>query len=304
MSNDLRIDGVIPINKSAGLTSHDVVAKLRRILGTKKVGHTGTLDPQVTGVLPICVGKATRLSDYIMEMPKTYQGQLILGIATSTQDFTGNILEQKKVESIDSEKIISTFEKFIGEIDQIPPMYSAVKIDGKKLYELAREGKDIERKPRKVTIYNLSIDKLYIENEYPKIDFTVCCSKGTYIRTLCVDIGMVLGYPAHMSKLVRLESGSFTIKESFSIEEVEDYFNNEKVKEIVTTMADCLPNYPEVVFSEEDINQKIFNGQRVETSSKLVNDGLFKVIDNKRNLCAIYKKESNTKYATPIKVFK
>lgn len=290
MSNEIKIDGVIPINKSAGMTSHDVVAKLRKILHTKKVGHTGTLDPQVTGVLPICIGKATRLSDYIMEMPKIYKCQMVLGIATSTQDFTGEVLENNVVDCRDEEKIISICKSFIGEIEQIPPMYSAVKIDGKKLYELAREGIEIERNSRKVTIYDLKINQINIDNEYPEISFTVKCSKGTYIRTLCVDIGKAIGYPAYMSKLIRLESGSFNINKSFTIEDVEGCVQENNIKNILVSMTDSLPKYPEVVTTDQEINQKINNGQKIEILYDMEYEGLLKVIDSDRNLHAIYRK--------------
>ena len=221
MSDNQKLNGVIPVHKDPGMTSHDVVARLRRILKTKQVGHTGTLDPEVSGVLPICVGQATRISEYIMEMPKEYRGQMVLGIATTTEDFTGETIETKQVEKLSVADVQNGIHSFIGEIEQIPPMYSSVKIQGKRLYELAREGKVIERKPRKVTIYDLKLINVDLDKTNPTIDFQVTCSKGTYVRTLCVDIGKKLGYPAHMSKLIRTSSGAFKIDQSYTISEIE-----------------------------------------------------------------------------------
>ncbi|MGD9677163.1 MAG: tRNA pseudouridine(55) synthase TruB [Vulcanibacillus sp.] len=300
----LNIDGILPINKSAGMTSHDVVAKLRRILGIKKIGHTGTLDPDVTGVLPICIGKATRLSDYLMEMPKTYKCQLTFGISTVTQDFSGEITENVRINNFDIKILESVIRNFVGEIEQVPPMYSSVKVDGKKLYELAREGKEITRKPRKITIYSIDIEKIDISKDYPEIDFTVKCSKGTYIRTLCVDIGLKMGYPAHMSKLQRTESGSFKIENSYTIEDVEDYLKGNKLDEIIFSMADSLPSFNELILSNEDITNKIFNGQTIFIDELESYEGTFKILNKERDLIALYEKEKNYKYAKPLKVFK
>lgn len=299
-----RIDGVIPILKPAGMTSHDVVAKLRRIIGTKRIGHTGTLDPEVTGVLPICIGKATRLSEYIMEQPKIYQGQLTLGKSTTTQDFTGQVIEEKKVKRITESDVQQVFQTFIGEIEQIPPMYSSVKIGGKKLYELARQGKEVDRKPRKVTIYELKIRQIDLSTEFPTIDFQVKCSKGTYVRTLCVDIGIKLGYPAHMSKLVREKSGSFTIEQSFTLEQVENYADLDQLDKIIVSMASSLPQYPSIILSENEIIYKVFNGQQIKVSSLIAYDGLVKVLNQKNDLVAIYQKKSQVLEAKPVKVFK
>jgi len=300
----LNIDGILPINKSAGMTSHDVVAKLRRILGIKKIGHTGTLDPDVTGVLPICIGKATRLSDYLMEMPKTYKCQLTLGISTVTQDFSGEIIEKFRINNLDINILKSVIHNFIGEIEQVPPMYSSVKVDGKRLYVLAREGKEIIRKPRKITIYSIDIDNIDINKDYPEVDFTVKCSKGTYIRTLCVDIGLKLGYPAHMSKLQRTESGSFKIENSYTIEDIEDYIKRNKLDEIIFSMADSLPDFNEFILSSEDITNKIFNGQTIFIDELESYEGTFKILNKERDLIALYEKEKKYKYAKPLKVFK
>lgn len=304
MKDNLAYEGVIPVNKSIGMTSHDVVAKLRRIFETKRVGHTGTLDPDVSGVLPICVGNATRISEYIMELPKKYSGQLTIGTSTTTQDASGEIIEQVKVEKLPEEKVIEVFERFIGEIEQIPPMYSAVKVNGKKLYEIAREGKEIERKPRKVTIYNLEITKMDLSSDNPVINFDVLCSKGTYIRTLCVDIGAKLGYPAHMSDLVRTKSGPFMIEDSYSIEEIDDLVKSGKIYDIIVSMNDSLPQYKEVVLSNLEIENKVYNGQTIYLESLRSFEGIFKVVNENGDLVALYHKIKNSIEARPKKVFK
>lgn len=178
------IHGIINVYKEKGFTSHDVVAKLRGIVGQKKIGHTGTLDPDATGVLPVCLGKATKLCDLLTDKDKTYEAVMLLGMTTDTQDITGRILEEKSTETLTADKVREVIESFIGDYDQIPPMYSALKVNGKKLYELAREGKVVERKARPVKILDIRI----IEMDLPRVRMEVSCSKGTYIRTLCHDI--------------------------------------------------------------------------------------------------------------------
>ena len=193
------IHGIINVYKEKGFTSHDVVAKLRGIVGQKKIGHTGTLDPDATGVLPVCLGKATKLCDLLTDKNKTYEAVLLLGKTTDTQDITGEVLEEKSTEALTEEKVREAIEGFIGDYEQIPPMYSALKVNGKKLYELAREGKVIERKARLVKILDIQI----LEIDLPKVRMEVSCSKGTYIRTLCHDIGEKLGCGGCMESLIR-----------------------------------------------------------------------------------------------------
>ena len=196
------MDGVLNIRKEKGYTSFDVVAKLRGILHMKKIGHTGTLDPEAEGVLPVVLGKATKLVDLLTEKQKTYEALLHLGLETDTQDMTGTVLEEKPVE-VTEEEVRTVIRSFLGEQQQIPPMYSALKVDGKKLYELAREGKIVERKPRAVQFYEIEIKKI----ELPYVRFSVTCSKGTYIRTLCHDIGQKLGCGGCMEELLRTDLG-------------------------------------------------------------------------------------------------
>lgn len=220
------ICGILNINKPEGLTSHDVVVKLRKLLKIKKVGHTGTLDPQATGVLLICIGKATKLSNLLSSKNKGYTAGMKIGITTDTQDIWGNILEKKECSNLNIEQIKEAFLHFTGEINQVPPMYSAVKHKGKRLYKLAREGYIVERTPRKVTIN--SIEKIsYKEDAYPEIIFKVSCSSGTYIRTLCEDIGKYLGYGACMFSLVRTKIGSYTIEDAVTLEKLSEVIKNE-----------------------------------------------------------------------------
>ncbi|MED1798358.1 tRNA pseudouridine(55) synthase TruB [Brevibacillus porteri] len=221
MSN---VNGVLVIDKPAGMTSHDCVARIRRLYGTKKVGHTGTLDPDVTGVLPICVGHATRLVEYLQELPKRYDVVMRLGSSTTTEDASGEVVEQASVDaaSITTERIQALFESFLGEMEQVPPMFSAVKVNGKRLYDLAREGTVIERQARKVTLYELTLHKISVDGDTVDVAFTCTCSKGTYMRTLCVDLGRALGYPAHMKLLRRIKSGPFQEQEAIPLQQIEE----------------------------------------------------------------------------------
>ena len=211
------ISGILNIKKEAGFTSHDVVAKLRGIVHQKKIGHTGTLDPDATGVLPVCLGKATKLCDLLTDKNKTYEAVLLLGKTTDTQDITGEVLEEKSTEALTEEKVREAIEGFIGDYEQIPPMYSALKVNGKKLYELAREGKVIERKARLVKILDIQI----LEIDLPKVRMEVSCSKGTYIRTLCHDIGEKLGCGGCMESLIRTRVSTFRIEDAKTLDEIE-----------------------------------------------------------------------------------
>lgn len=221
MSN---VSGVLVIDKPAGMTSHDCVARIRRLYGTRKVGHTGTLDPEVTGVLPICLGHATRLVEYLQELPKRYDVVMRIGYTTTTEDATGEMVEKQEVDtaSITEERVKAVFQQFLGEIEQVPPMFSAVKVNGKRLYDLAREGTVVERQARKVTIYDLVLHEVCVEQGMVDVYFTCTCSKGTYMRTLCVDLGRALGYPAHMKLLRRIKSGPFTEQDAIPLATLEE----------------------------------------------------------------------------------
>lgn len=212
------MDGVIVIRKEKGFTSHDVVAKLRGILHMKKIGHTGTLDPDAEGVLPVALGKATRLVDMITDKEKTYEAVMRLGVVTDTQDMSGTVLSQTTELSVTEEELCTVVSSFVGDYMQVPPMYSALKVNGKKLYELAREGKTVERKPRPVHFYEIEI----LDISFPLVRFRVTCSKGTYIRTLCHDIGEKLGCGAAMESLLRTKVGRFTLDDAITLAQTEE----------------------------------------------------------------------------------
>ena len=237
------IHGIINVYKEKGFTSHDVVAKLRGIVGQKKIGHTGTLDPDATGVLPVCLGKATKLCDLLTDKNKTYEAVLLLGKTTDTQDITGEVLEEKSTEALTEEKVREAIEGFIGDYEQIPPMYSALKVNGKKLYELAREGKVIERKARLVKILDIQI----LEIDLPKVRMEVSCSKGTYIRTLCHDIGEKLGCGGCMESLIRTRVSTFRIEDAKTLDEIETLKQEGKLAELLVPIDAMFPDRKSVV---------------------------------------------------------
>lgn len=210
------MDGIINVYKEKGYTSHDVVAKMRGILRMKKIGHTGTLDPEAEGVLPVCLGKGTKLCDMLTDKSKTYRAVLLLGRETDTQDTTGKTLAEVPVE-VTEEAVREAVMSFLGQYDQIPPMYSALKVNGKKLYELARAGKEVERQARAVEILEIQVEEIRL----PRVTMTVSCSKGTYIRTLCYDIGRKLGCGGCMESLLRTRVDRFELSESLKLAEIE-----------------------------------------------------------------------------------
>lgn len=251
------MNGIINFFKPRGMTSHDAVSFFRRLLGIKRIGHTGTLDPNATGVLPICIGKATRVAEYFNEMDKEYVGELTLGIKTDTQDLDGKVIEISNGKVTESE-IIHEFEKFKGKSEQIPPMYSAVRHKGKKLYELAREGKTVERKPREINIKELKILNNYNNKE---IIFYTKCSKGTYIRTLCNDIGENLNTHGFMSYLIRVGVGDFKIEDSFGKEYLES-LTKEEIYNILKPMDLALSHIEEIVL-EDGYYRDLVNGKLI-----------------------------------------
>ncbi len=216
------MNGIINLRKEAGMTSHDAVFKLRKILKTKKIGHGGTLDPDVVGVLPIAVGKATRLVEFMQEEGKVYEGEITLGCSTTTEDASGDILERTPVTELLEEALIDeAMESMTGEIRQIPPMYSAVKVNGRKLYEYARAGQEVERPERQVTIYSFErTSPISYEDEQARFRFRVKCSKGTYVRTLSVDLGVKLGFASHMSQLTRISSAGMSLEDALTLDEI------------------------------------------------------------------------------------
>lgn len=261
MTNNNSIIGVINIYKEKGFTSHDVVNIVRKTLGRVKTGHTGTLDPDAEGVLPICVGKATKLADYIAADIKEYKAEITLGITTTTEDISGDVIEKRAVESSE-EEVKSAINSFVGEYNQTPPMYSAIKVNGKKLYELAREGKEIERKTRLINIYKIRDIKALDNNKY---EFYVLCSKGTYIRTLCKDIGEKLGCGGCMSDLTRTRSGNFYIEDSIKINDFKDMVSQNKLNEILLPVEKVLSNY-KTVNIDSKAEKFVLNGNKISVS--------------------------------------
>lgn len=284
------IHGFLNINKPAGMTSHSVVARLRRILAIKKIGHTGTLDPDVTGVLPIAIGQATKLSQYLLEADKVYEGQLILGISTDTEDYSGEITEIiKGLDQLDCalkltrEEIQESMQGLVGQIEQIPPMYSAVKVKGKRLYQLARQGQEVDRKSRLITIHEFTcqeVGQFIHEGEpYPLINFRLACSKGTYARTICVQLGEILGYPATMYSLVRTETASFDLNTSISLELVEESQAEGKMSEILLNMDVAVGHLPAIYLDQADSNM-VLNGMKIKHSKSIYHENITDNIQN------------------------
>ena len=301
------MDGILNIYKEKGFTSHDVVAVVRRTIGQKKVGHTGTLDPDAEGVLPICVGKGTKLADYIMAEKKGYRAVLRLGVTTTTEDASGEVLEEKKVD-ISEEKIRKVIASFVGKIDQIPPMYSAIKVNGKKLYELAREGKEIERKSRRITIFDITVRQFLPPD---RIEIDVICSKGTYIRTLCKDIGEKLGCGGHMERLLRTASGQFTLKTAIKLETLKQLVVEERVSEVLLPVDQVLEGYGTIIIAERGTNvlrngAKIYDYFFTKKEGNVVVGEKVLVYDSENTLIGIYQltEDEGKLYVKPLKMLR
>lgn len=262
------MDGVIPLNKEIGQTSSDYVYKLRKILHTKKIGHTGTLDPLVNGVLPICVGQATKLVNTLTGSPKAYEGEITLGRSTTTEDREGSTVEEKKLDQPFSvDELNEIFNKMTGDLTQIPPMFSAVKVNGKKLYEYARAGLEVERPERHIHIYDFHIlgEPVFDESTgYQTIKFHVKCSKGTYVRTLAVEFGNMLGYPAFMSQLTRVKSAGFELAETFTIGQIEEMMANDD-HSFMRSIDDVLRTVPSHELTDEEWEVRVLHGGFLES---------------------------------------
>lgn len=267
---DNQINGIIIINKPKNYTSHDVVAKVKKILNIKKVGHTGTLDPNATGVLPLLLNQGTKLSKYLIEHDKEYEVTLKLGIRTDTLDGEGNIIEEKKVNLDKLNQVEEVLNTFIGKQKQTPPIYSAIKLNGKKLYEYARKGQTVEITPREIEIYGIKLEK--INNKNSEIQFKVSCSKGTYIRSLCEDIAKKIGTIGYMKELNRTKVGNFHINQSITIEELEENKEN-IVKEKVITMQELLKNNPIIKLDRKKI-EPFLNGVNLNIKAE---DGIYQI---------------------------
>ena len=279
------MDGVIVIRKEKGYTSHDVVAKLRGILHMKKIGHTGTLDPDAEGVLPVALGKATRLVDMITDKEKTYEAVMRLGVVTDTQDMSGTVLSEVPEFQVAEEELRAVTESFAGDYMQVPPMYSALKVNGKKLYELAREGKTVERKPRLVR-------------------FRVTCSKGTYIRTLCHDIGEKLGCGAAMEILLRTKVGRFTLDDAITLAQTEEAVRNGEIEQRILGIEEILAEYPRVCCTKEG-DRLLANGNPLVQA--LVNaeekDGWIRMCNSEGSFAGVYQWDEKRDRYFPVKMF-
>ena len=306
------INGVINIYKERGFTSHDVVAKLRGILKQKKIGHTGTLDPDAEGVLPVCLGKGTRLCDMLTDHSKVYEAVLLLGQSTDTQDASGTVLQEAPVD-VSEEKVRGAIMSFVGPYDQIPPMYSALKVNGQKLCDLARAGKEVERKARLVEIYEIQIEEIHL----PRVRMTVSCSKGTYIRTLCHDIGEKLKCHGCMESLLRTRVGQFLLKDSLTLAQVEAYRDENRITEIVMPVDQVFSDCRALKLTKEaaklGYNGNPFtstqalteNDQMVEKSSDISLDGgkWFRVYDPEGVFIGVYAYDSKRDQFRPEKMF-
>lgn len=283
------LTGVINIYKEKGYTSHDVVAILRGKLKEKKIGHTGTLDPEAEGVLPICVGKATKLASLITDGKKQYIANIKFGAITTTQDHTGEILN-KYAYLFNEEDVASAVNSFQGDCLQVPPMYSAIRVEGRRLYELAREGKVVERKKRKIHIYKIEIID-WIDNE--QITIKVDCSKGTYIRTLCEDIGQKLGYGAYMNGLVRTKSSEFNISDSIKLNEIDKFIEQDKINELMIGLDEILKMYPKI-YTNDSKDKFVVNGSKItindilDSDINLIDNTIFRVYTSKALFIGLY----------------
>lgn len=302
------INGVINVYKEKGYTSHDVVARLRGILKIKKIGHTGTLDPDAEGVLPVCIGNATKLCDFLTEKDKEYIAQLILGKQTDTQDISGVVMnESKKYQDISFDEIERAILSFTGEYNQIPPMYSAVKVNGKKLYELARKGIEVERKSRKVCIHKILIEDVNL----PVIRIRVCCSKGTYIRTLCNDIGMKLGTFGCMGELLRTKTGKFTLEDSVRLDQIQKLAEAKTLSEsgILIKTDEILSDYKRLTVKEK-YEKMLWNGNPLAQNMFFENEcekkdgSMYRIYDSKDRFEAVYRYEEKNDIFKPEKMFK
>lgn len=293
------ISGLLNVYKEKGFTSHDVVAKLRGILHQKKIGHTGTLDPDAVGVLPVCLGKATKLCDMFTEKDKTYIAVMRLGIKTDTQDISGRVLYESEV-TVSSDYVEKVVMSFEGEYEQIPPMYSALKVNGRRLYEIAREGREVERTARKVNIYKIRI----ININLPFVKFEVSCSKGTYIRTLCDDIGEKLGCCACMYELTRTKVSKFKIEEALKLSEIERIVSENKISEHIIPIDTIFIDLKKVIVQPQ-FEKKLYNGNPLSTEDFLenLNGGRIRVYDTKDTFIAIYKYNEEKKSYVPEKMF-
>ena len=293
--------GIINVYKEKGFTSFDVVAKLRGILKTKKIGHTGTLDPDAEGVLPVCIGRATKVCDILTDKDKVYEAVMLLGVETDTQDTSGEVLKELPVE-VSEEAVKEAILSFVGEYAQVPPMYSALKVNGKKLYELAREGKTVERKARNVQIFSIEI----LEMDLPRVRMSVHCSKGTYIRTLCHDVGQKLGCGGCMDKLLRTKVGVFELADTLKLAEIDALAREGLVEDRIISVDELFEDYTKV-WMKQEFDVVVHNGNRVKKrmfEEKLSSNAeRLRVYDSEGEFIGIYEYSEERSDFKPVKMF-
>ncbi len=281
------LSGLVVVDKPEGISSAGVVSKVKKLFGARKVGHTGTLDPFATGVLICCINKATRLSRFLVKGDKEYDAQMVLGVETDTQDATGSIIRRRPIRELSDEKIRETAKGFVGALSQVPPAYSALKHCGTPLYKLARRGVPVEKPPRPVRVYRLSITDIRL----PLVGFSVVCSSGTYVRTLCADMGRKLGCGGHLAKLRRTMSCGYTLADAFKLEEMARYRNEDHLAQVLISMNDALPTMPAAI-ADDRLARQIRNGMKLTmddfpSPQQGNGDDLFKVVDRQGSLIAI-----------------
>ena len=277
------MNGIINVLKPPGMTSHHVVSFLRRLTQIRRIGHTGTLDPGAAGVLPACIGKATRVSEFVLQMDKVYRAELTLGKATDTEDVSGTVVAEKEIPHFNERDVKRVLESFLGPGTQVPPMYSAVKIGGKKLYQLARKGESIDRPARDIHIYSMQL--LHFTEQ--KITFDVTCSRGTYVRTLCREIAEKLGTVGHMSFLLRTAVGSFSLQDSYTLEELQALAKEETLSNVLLPPDAALGHIPPVQVTAEQA-QRVKNGGSVMLdSASIPAESLVRIYDSKQHFLAV-----------------
>ncbi|PIU68172.1 MAG: tRNA pseudouridine(55) synthase TruB [Armatimonadetes bacterium CG07_land_8_20_14_0_80_40_9] len=299
------MNGILNINKPKGLTSFAVVSFIRRLLSIKKVGHSGTLDPSASGVLIICLGQATKIVEYLLEDDKEYLAEITLGISTNTYDAEGEVIKREEVKGKTQEDVETVLKRFLGEIEQVPPMVSALHFQGKRLYKLARQGKEVKRPPRKVKIYSLKLID-FKASKFPKFTLKVTCSRGTYIRALATDIGKALSLPAHLSNLKRVRCGPFHLKSALTLEKLEDIKSNNQLKETILPLDVALKHLPEIKVSNQGARKILQGGnprdkEMVKVSPQLKKGDKARVYNEEGNLLAIGGFYPNL--VKPLKVF-
>lgn len=298
------MDGVVSVHKNCGPTSHDIIDQIRRIFGQRRVGHAGTLDPMATGVLVVCLGKATRIVEYLTNTDKEYRAVLTLGVTTDTQDSTGEVISESDASDVSLDALKNAAAAFVGEIEQIPPMISAIKHEGKPLYRHAREGKTVERAPRRVSIHSITIDD-FRPGSRAEANVTVHCSSGTYIRTLCADIGDALGCGGMMSKLERTRVGRFTLDDAVTIDQLQTAQSEDRLLDYVYSTSDALGDDMPVIELDAESERRVMYGMPVLVQHALESDKPIRLVSPSGELVAIGELEDINGVATikPRKVF-